>query len=118
MNEETEAKIKVINQMITSLGKLTNVQIRLQLAGDTAGAAQVDEKRKALADVIENLRVQVAEQWTMDAAQLQEGLRKVNAEVQASIRAIQQNIGVAKNVTKVIGTADRALAALKNLVAP
>lgn len=116
MNQEMEAKLDVLAGMNSALGKLTNVQIRLTLAGETALAQEIDAKRKALLEQIEILQGQVAEQWTVKAATLAEGLREANAKVQARIRNIQNKVDVANNAVQIIGQVDDALAFLKTVV--
>ena len=116
MPNEIEAKIDLITSMITSLGKLTNVEARLRFAGDAAQADQVKEKHDELREAIDTLRGKVADQWTADAAQIEEEIRKRNAKVQASIRNIQKKINIAENVVKILGQVDDAIAAVAGLV--
>ena len=116
MNQEIEAKLDVLAGMNSSVGKLTNVQIRLTLAGEAALAQQIDTKRKALLDQIEVLQGQVADQWTVQAATLADGLREANAKVQARIRNIQNKVDIAKNAVQIIGQVDNALGFLKSVV--
>ena len=115
-SNDIEAKINLIIRMITSLGKLTNVEARLRFAGDDAAADEIAARHDELRDEIDRLRGQVADQWTLNAAQLEEGIRKANEKVQASIRKIQKKINVAENVVKVIGLVDDAITAVKGLV--
>ncbi len=116
MNQEIEAKLDVLAGMNSSVGKLTNVQIRLTLAGEAALAQQIDAKRKALLDQIEVLQGQVADQWTVQAATLADGLREANTKVQARIRNIQNKVDIAKNAVQIIGQIDGALGFLKSVV--
>jgi hypothetical protein len=117
MDETTEAKLAVLDAMNTSLGKITNVQIRLTLAGETALASELDTHRKALLAQIEELQGQVADQWTVDAATLTEKLRVANSDVQDRIRNIKNNVNVANNAVQIIGLIDGALSFLKTVVA-
>ena len=115
--EDIDAKVDLIVAMVTSLGKLTNVEMRLRFSGDTDGADQIQEKHDELRDAIDRLRGRVADQWAHETEAIREGIRKANAKVQASIRNIQRRINIAQNVTKVIDQIDDALAAVKGLVA-
>jgi len=115
--DDIEVKVDLIIAMTTSLGKLTNVEMRLRFDGDTAGADLVQVKHDELRDAIDTLRGRVADQWVLDTERVREGLRQANAKVQACIRNIQKRIDIAQNVTKVIGQIDDALAAVKGLVA-
>jgi len=117
MNDTTEAKLDVLDAMNTSLGKITNVQIRLTLAGETDLANQLDTHRKALLAQIEELQGKVADEWTVDAATLTEKLRVANSDVQDRIRNIKNNVNVANNAVQIIGQIDGALTFLKTVVA-
>lgn len=116
MSQEIEAKLDVLQGINSALGKITNVQIRLTLAGEDDLAKQMDAKRKALLEQIETLQGQIADQWTVEAATLAEGLREANGKVQVRIRNIQANVNVANNAIQIIGQIDDALAFLKNVV--
>lgn len=116
MNDEIEARINLITRMITSLGKLSNIEARLRWSGDTTSADQIKVKHDELRDQIDILRGRVADQWTKGTAQIEEGIRKANTRVQTSIRDIQRNIKVAENVVKVIGQVNDAIVAVKGLI--
>lgn len=117
MNEEIEAKLDTLDAMNVSLSKITNVQIRLSLAGEADLAQQMDVKRKALLAQIETLQGQVADDWTVDATKLTDLLRTANGKVQDRIRNIKNNVDVANNAVQIIGQIDDALAFLKTVVA-
>ncbi len=117
MSQEIEAKLDVLAAMNTTLGKLTNVQIRLQLAGEDALAEQIDTKRKALLKEIETLQGRVAEQWTVNAETIAEELRVANSKVQTRIRSIQKRVHVADNAIKIIARIDDAIDFVKRVVA-
>ena len=117
MNQEIEAKLETLDAMNVSLSKITNVQIRLTLAGQADLASQMDAQRKALLDQIETLQGQVADEWTVDAAKLTDLLRDANGKVQDRIRNIRNNVDVANNAVQIIGQIDDALAFLKTVVA-
>ena len=116
MADTMEDKLAVLDAMNTSLGKITNVQIRLTLAGETALANQLDTHRKALLAQIEDLQGKVADQWTVDAATLTEKLRDANNDLQTRIRNIKNNVNVANNAIQIIGLVDGALSFLKTVV--
>jgi hypothetical protein len=116
MADTMEDKLAVLDAMNTSLGKITNVQIRLTLAGETDLANQLDTHRKALLAQIEDLQGKVADQWTVDAATLTEKLRDANSDVQDRIRNIKNNVNVANNAIQIIGLVDGALSFLKTVV--
>ncbi len=117
MADTMEDKLEVLDAMNTSLGKVTNVQVRLTLAGETDLANQLDTHRKALLAQIEELQGQVADQWTVDAATLTEKIREANSDVQDRIRNIKNNVNVANNAVQIIGLIDNALGFLKTVVA-
>jgi len=116
MADTMEDKLAVLDAMNTSLGKITNVQIRLTLAGETALANQLDTHRKALLAQIEELQGKVADQWTVDAATLTEKLREANGDLQTRIRNIKNKVNVANNAIQIIGLVDGALSFLKTVV--
>lgn len=116
MSEEIEAKLDVLNGMNSTLGKITNVQVRLELAGENDLARQMDIKRKALLQQIESLQGQIADEWTTNAAVLTEHLREENRKVQARINDIRKKVGVANNAVQIIGQIDDALDFLSKLV--
>ena len=120
MSQDIEDKLNVISAMNTSLGKITQAQMRLQLSADPAAKEQakvMDTKRQALLAAIETLQGQVAAQWTIDAATIAAKLNDVNGKVQDRIRNIQNNVNVANNAIQIIGQIDGALAFVKNIVA-
>ena len=117
MAETIEDKLAVLDAMNTSLGKITNVQTRLTLAGQTDLASQLDTHRKELLAQIEDLQGKVADQWTVDAATLTERLREENNELQDKIRNIKNNVNVANNAVQIIGQIDEALKFLQTVVA-
>ena len=116
MSQEIEAKLDVLTAMNTTLGKLTNVQIRLKLAGEDDLAEQMNTKRKALLKEIETLQGRIAEQWTVKAETIAENLRVANGKVQARIRSIQKRVHVADNAIKIIGQIDDAIDFVKTVV--
>ena len=111
-----EDKLAVLDAMNTSLGKITNVQTRLTLAGETDLANQLDTHRKALLAQIEELQGKVADQWTVDAATLTERLKEANSDLQDRIRNIKNQVNVADNAVQIIGQIDEALGFLKTVV--
>jgi hypothetical protein len=116
MADTMEDKLTVLDAMNTSLGKITNVQVRLTLAGETDLANRLDAHRKALLAQIEELQGQVADQWAVDAATLTEKLRGANSDLQDRIRNIKNQINVANNAVQIIGMVDGALNFLKTVV--
>lgn len=117
MADTIEDKLAVLDAMNTSLGKITNVQTRLTLAGETDLANQLDTHRKALLAQIEELQGKVADQWTVDAATLTEKIREGNNDLQDRIRNIKNNVNVANNAVQIIGQIDEALKFLETVVA-
>jgi len=116
MSEEIEARLIVLSGMNSSLGKITNVKVRLTLAGEDALAEQMETKRKALLEQIETLEGQIADQWTVKATVLTQKLSEANGKVQTRIRNIRNKVNVADNAIKIIAQIDDALAFLKMIV--
>src|SRR5262245_10824806 len=116
MDDTIEAKLAVLDAMNTSLGKITNVQIRLTLAGETDLANQLDAHRKALLAQIEELQGKVADQWTVAAATLTEKLRAANGDLQTRIRNIKNQVKGANHAVQNIGQNNGALDFLKAVV--
>jgi biotin operon repressor len=116
MNDAIEAKLDLLDRMNATLGKLTNAQIRLQLAGEQDLAAEMDTKRKALLAQIDRLRGQVLDNWSVSAEALDEKLQVANRTVQTRIRSIRNRVNVADNAIKIIAQIDRTLNFLKALV--
>ena len=116
MADTVEDKLAVLDAMNTSLGKITNVQVRLSLAGETDLANQLDTHRKALLAQIEKLQRQVADQWTVKAAALTEKLQAANGDLQTRIRNIKNQVNVANNAIQIIGQIDGALKFLQTVV--
>ena len=117
MSQEIETKLKVLSDMNSSLGKITNVKVRLKLAGEVALAKQMDLRRKALLKQIDTLQGQIADQWTVEATVLKKKLRVANTKVQGRIRNIKNKVNVANNAVQIIGQIDEALAFLKTIEA-
>jgi hypothetical protein len=116
MADSIEDKLAVLDAMNTSLGKITNVQVRLTLAGETDLANQLDTHRKALLAQIEELQGEVADEWTVSAATLTEKLRDANNDLQTRIRNIKNQVNVANNAIQIIGQIDGALKFLETVV--
>jgi subtilase family serine protease len=116
MADSIEDKLAVLDAMNTSLGKITNVQVRLTLAGETALANQLDAHRKALLAQIEELQGQVADRWTVSAAALADKLQAANNDLQTRIRNIKNQVNVANNAIQIIGQIDGALKFLETVV--
>lgn len=116
MAADIDTKIRLIKQMIQSLGKLVDLEAKLRDNGDTAQADEVDAKYQKLRDAIDDLRGQVATEWTASAAAIEEELKKHNAKVQATIRRIEKNINTANNVVKILGQVDEAINAVAGLI--
>lgn len=116
MSKEIEAKLIVLSDMNSSLGKITNVKVRLKLAGEVALAKQMESRRKALLKQIDTLQGQIADQWTVEATVLTEKLRAANGKVQGRIRNIRNKVNVANNAVQIIGQIDEALVFLKTIV--
>lgn len=117
MGGDIEDKLELLDQMNATLGKITNVQVRLVLAGEEELAKKMDAKRKALLTQINRLRAQILDQWTTSAVDLKGKLQTANRSVQRRIRNIRSKVEVAQNAIKIIEQIDEALAFLKNLVA-
>jgi len=116
MTVDIEARLELLDQMNATLGKITNVQVRLTLAGETELAGKMDTKRQALLKQINALRGQVLDQWTTSAVDITEKLQGANRSVQRRIRSIRKNVQVADNAIKIIKQIDDALVFLKGLV--
>jgi hypothetical protein len=116
MSKEIEAKLDVLAAMNSALGKVANVQVRLELAGEEELAKKADTKRKALLKEIQILQGHVADQWTMKAATIEKRLREANGKVQTRTRNIKNKVNVAKNAIAILGQIDEALAFLKTVV--
>ncbi len=111
-----EERLQVLSGMNRALGKITEVQIRLTLAGEADLASTIDKHRKALIKQIEKLQGQVADQWTVSAATLTKRLREANAKVQGRILNIKNEKRAADNAIAIIGQIDDALSFLKAVV--
>lgn len=117
MSEDIEARLELLDKMNATLGKITNVQVRLTLAGETELAGKMDSKRKALLKEINLLRGQVLDQWTASAVDITAKLQDANRSVQRRIRNIRNRVQVAENAIKIIAQIDDALVFVKRLVA-
>ncbi|MEH6517824.1 MAG: hypothetical protein V7742_14155 [Halioglobus sp.] len=117
MSNEIEAKLEVLDHMNRALGKITNVQARLMLAGEDDLAKTMSTRRKALLKQIDVMHGEIAENWTVNSAILATKLQAANRSVQTRIRNIQKKVNVASNAVAIIGKIDDALEFLKE-VAP
>ena len=77
MSTDIEARLAVLQAMNSTLGKITNVQARLMLAGEKDLVKEMDKRRTALLKMIETLQGKVADQWTVTAIALEQRLRTV-----------------------------------------
>ena len=116
MADSIEDKLAVLDAMNASLSKITNVKVRLTLAGETDLASKMEEHRQALLAQIEDLQGKVMDQWTVSAATLAEKLRESNNDLQDRIRDIKNQVNVANNAIQIIGQIDDALNFLKTVV--
>ena len=113
---ELTEKEKVLESMTAAhrQGQLAEVSLRLQGKPDEADKIKPGNKR--LSGEIDTLIGQMMDKWLGDADSTMKDLTAVNADLGAAIAEIKKQIDIAKNVVKVLGLLDEAVAIAKKAV--
>ena len=114
---ESTDKEKVLESMIAAhrQGQLAEVSLRLQGKPDEADKIKPGNKR--LSGEIDILVGQMMDEWLGDADRTVKDLTAVNAKLEAAVAKIKKQINIAKNVVKVLGLLDDAVAIAKKVAA-
>lgn len=109
-----EDKIELINYLAFLHNKLTRLSVRLVVAGEDT--TNVDKARDRLNKEIDELRTEIAKQWSGEAGVVMQDLKGLNARAQAIIRDLDSAANKAEKVTKVLQLFDEGLNLIKGLV--
>lgn len=109
-----DEKLELVNFLIFLRGKLQSLAIRLLLLGEDP--AEVDEAEMKLAARINQLRINMLQQWQGDAGALMTELRQSNEKAQRRLRELKDTQDRAGKLADILGLIDRGLGALAGLV--
>jgi hypothetical protein len=114
--EQTQ-KEQVIESLMAEhrQGQITEINLRLQ--GKPDEAERVWQSNSRLSAEIDILIGQLMDEWLGNAERAIKGLAKISAKLEAAVAEIKKQINVAKNVVKIIGLLDDAVAIAKKVAA-
>jgi hypothetical protein len=114
--EQTQ-KEKAIESLMVShrQGQIAETNLRLQ--GKPDEADKVSPNNARLAAEIDILIARMMDEWLGNAELTIKGLLKINANLEAAVAEIKKQIDVARNVVKIMGLIDDAVAIAKNIAA-
>jgi len=114
--EQTQ-KEKVIESLIAEHRQGQIAEINLRLQGKPDEAEKVWQNNSRLAAEIDILIGQLMDEWLGNAERAIKGLAKISAKLETAVAEIKKQINVAKNVVKIIGLLDDAVAIAKKVAA-
>lgn len=109
-----DEKLELVNYLIFLRGKLQSLAIKLLLLGEDP--AKVDAAEKNLAEKIDQLRINMMEQWQGDANLLMGELRQSNEKAQRHLRELKDSQDRAGKLADILGLIDRGMGALVGLM--
>jgi len=109
-----DEKLELVNFLIFLRGKLQSLAIKLLLIGEDP--AKVDQAEKKLAKRIDQLRVNIMQNWQGDAKQLMGELRQSNQKAQRYLRELKDAQDRAGKLGEILGLIDKGLGALAKLL--
>jgi hypothetical protein len=95
-------------------GQIAEINLRLQ--GKPDEAEKVWQENARLSAEIDILIGQMMDEWLGNAERAIKSLEKINTKLEAAVDEIKKQINVAKNVVKIIGLLDDAVAIAKKVV--
>ena len=104
---DSAAKLQILDRLIFLRGKYLKLEFTLALK--KKDTTQITGANRRLAKRIDELREQLHDNWTGDTEELAAKLRAVSNRLQASIRKIERNVDVARNIVKTVGYVDVVL---------
>ncbi|PSW06175.1 hypothetical protein [Photobacterium lipolyticum] len=104
----TENK-RVIHNLNFMLRELDDIIFNMRVGGITEGLDDLEERRKLLAEKIDELIVNAMKEWQLEGASITAKLSSISDELVQAEKDIDQIEDTAKNVTKVIGLIDDIL---------
>jgi len=107
-------KVELINYLAFVHNKLTRLSIRLFVQGEDT--TEIDKARNRLNREIDELRAEIAKQWSGQAGNVMRDLRKLNEKAQSIIRDLDQAANKAEKITKVLSLFDKGLNQIKGLI--
>jgi hypothetical protein len=113
--EQTQ-KEKVIESLMGEHRQGQIAEINLRLQGKPDEAEKVWQSNSRLSAEIDILIGQLMDEWLGNAERAIKGLAKISARLEAAVAEIKKQINVAKNVVKIIGLLDDAVAIAKKVV--
>ena len=113
---EMTEKEKVLESLMAAHRQGQLVEVSLRLQGKPDEAEKVWQGNTRLSTEIDILIGQMMDEWLGDADRTIKDLTTVNAKLEAAVAAIKKQIDIAKNVVKVLGLLDDAVAIAKKAV--
>ncbi len=113
---EQKQKEKVMESLMAEQrqGQITEIHLRLQERPDEA--EKVWQGNSRLSAEVDILIGRIMDEWLGDAERAIKGLAKINTKLETAAADIKKQIDVAKNVVKIIGLLDDAVAIAKKVV--
>lgn len=112
----TEEKREALRQANRAFGKLVDLELELQVRGETDRLEQVKQAAEKLKKQIDRLRKAVAQDWTARAGAVTDQLGDANAKIQRSIREIRNQAAIPSRVDGVLQSVNQITGTLSGLV--
>ena len=109
-----EDKVELISYLAFVNSKMTRLSIELWARDEDTN--EIDRARAKLSKEIDNLRADIAKQWSGRADHVMADLRRLNSRAQEVIRGLDEAADKAGKVTKVLNIFDKGLNLVKDLV--
>ena len=91
-----QTKQEIVQRLLVTKQKGHNLEITLRFKGKTEDADQVVEKTAELTSQIDILLGQIIDEWLDQSARVVEDIRRTNAKLQGSVRAITRGVEIAQ----------------------
>ena len=109
-----DEKLELVNFLIFLRGKLQSLAIRLLLLGEDP--ADVDKAEAKLAARIDQLRINMMQQWQGNANTLMAELRQSNQKAQRHLRELKDSQDRAGKLADILSLIDKGLGAVFKLL--
>lgn len=109
-----EEKVELISYLAFVHNKMTRLSIELWAQDEDT--TEIDKARSTLSDEIDDLRADIAKDWSGQAETVMADLRRLNDRAQGVIRGLDKAADKAAEVAKVLQIFDEGLTLVKDLI--
>lgn len=113
----TDEKREILRQAGRTFGKLLNLELELQVRGETDQLDKVRQASESLVDVTDRLRADIAREWTSQVEAVCDQLSQTNTTIQNNIREIRNLAEIPSRVANVLQAVNQITSTLSGLIA-